>query len=65
METVYGSDLIRKATEVFGSREKALAWVARPNRALGNSAPEDVLRSEAGARRVAEVLGRIEHGLFS
>jgi putative toxin-antitoxin system antitoxin component (TIGR02293 family) len=47
----------------LGSEEKAARWLRRPNRALGNQAPLDLMDSDIGTRQVEEVLGRIEHGI--
>jgi putative toxin-antitoxin system antitoxin component (TIGR02293 family) len=49
----------------LGSGEKALRWLRRPNRALGNQVPLDLIDSDIGARQIEEVLGRIEHGNIS
>ena len=54
-----------QATATLGSKEKAAQWLRRPNRALGNQAPVDVIDSDIGTRQVKEVLGRIEHGIVS
>lgn len=53
------------ARDVFGSPDKAHAWLRRPNRALGGACPIDLLDTSDGTRLVEQVLGRIEHGLFS
>jgi putative toxin-antitoxin system antitoxin component (TIGR02293 family) len=53
------------AAATLGSEEKALWWLRRPNRALGNQAPLDLVDSDIGARQVEEVLGRIDHGNIS
>ncbi len=52
------------AASVFGSEERAGAWLQRPNRALGGEPPLRVLDTDAGARQVEEVLGRLEHGVI-
>lgn len=54
-----------QATEVLGSTDKAAHWLQRPNRALGGREPLRLLDTDAGAREVEDVLGRIEHGVFS
>jgi len=56
-----------KATDVLGSREKAIVWMQAPNRALGGATPISVLDTdtELGARAAEEVLVRIEFGVFS
>ncbi|MBM4261780.1 MAG: DUF2384 domain-containing protein [Deltaproteobacteria bacterium] len=54
-----------QATETFGSKAKAAEWLRRPNRALGNVVPLELLDTDIGVRQVEEILGRIEHGLIS
>lgn len=46
-------------------REDGLAWLHEPNRALGERVPIDLLETEVGARQVEQIIGRIEHGVFS
>lgn len=57
--------VILRAVDVLGSREKAFQWLRRPNRALGGQPPLSLLDVELGARQVEDVLGRIEHGVYS
>lgn len=54
-----------QAAATLGSEEKAAQWLRRPNRALGNLVPLDLIDSDIGTRQVEEVLGRIEHGNIS
>lgn len=54
-----------RALQVLGDGEKASAWLHRPNRALCQRAPLDLLDTDPGTRQVEEVLGRIEQGVFS
>ena len=53
------------AETTLGNDEKAARWLRRPNRALGNRPPLDLVDSDIGARQVEEVLGRIAHGTAS
>jgi putative toxin-antitoxin system antitoxin component (TIGR02293 family) len=53
------------AEETFQNAEKAAAWLRRPNRALGDHKPLDLLITSTGARLVEDVLGRIATGVFS
>jgi putative toxin-antitoxin system antitoxin component (TIGR02293 family) len=57
--------VLSHAIRVLGSSEKANRWLRKPNRALEQSIPIELLISETGARQVEEILGRIEHGMFS
>ncbi|MCA2991522.1 MbcA/ParS/Xre antitoxin family protein [Gemmatimonas sp.] len=54
---------IVRATEALGTREKAMNWLATPNRALAGGAPVALLWSEDGAAHVEAILVRIEHGV--
>ena len=51
--------------EVFEDREKFLAWLNLPNKALGRKIPLSLLRSRFGIDMVRDELGRIEYGVFS
>jgi putative toxin-antitoxin system antitoxin component (TIGR02293 family) len=53
------------AVRVFGTDDKAAAWLHRPNRALNNRTPLNLLQTDLGAKQVEDVLGRIEHGVLS
>jgi putative toxin-antitoxin system antitoxin component (TIGR02293 family) len=55
----------RRAAEVFEDRDAAVRWLRQPNRALGGEVPLGLLDTEIGAESVADLLGRIEHGVFS
>jgi putative toxin-antitoxin system antitoxin component (TIGR02293 family) len=54
-----------RASEVLGSEDKARRWLHRPNRALGNRLPLNLLATDAGIEQIETVLGRLEHGLYS
>lgn len=45
--------------------DRARAWLNMENRALGGAKPIELLDTDSGAREVENVLGRIEHGVFS
>lgn len=55
----------RRAEDVFGSQEKAVQWLKRPNTVLEGNAPLFLLGSRFGAEEVMDVLTRIESGLYS
>jgi putative toxin-antitoxin system antitoxin component (TIGR02293 family) len=57
--------LAAQAAQVLGSEDKASRWLHTPNRALGGEAPLTLLDTDLGARQVEDVLGRIEHGVYS
>lgn len=54
-----------RAEEALGDRDRATRWLQKENRALNGKVPLALLSSDAGARAVEKVLGRIEHGIFS
>lgn len=53
------------AEEVFEDSARAHRWLKEPQRGLGNRTPLSLLGTEAGAREVEDLLGRIEFGIFS
>lgn len=57
--------VVAQAAQTLGSEEKAVKWLRRPNRALGNQVPLEILDNDIGALQVDEVLGRIAHGVVS
>lgn len=60
------SRLLALALELFeGDKEKSVGWFVAPNRALGESSPLAMAATETGAREVENLIGRLEHGVFS
>ena len=57
--------LVIRTAEVLGSRAGALAWLTTSNRALDGLSPARLVSTDAGVILVEEVLGRVEHGVFS
>ena len=53
-----------RATEVLGSRQKAMRWLGTPIPALEYETPVSMLDRTEGMNAVLAVLGRIEHGVF-
>ncbi|HMI88589.1 MAG TPA: antitoxin Xre/MbcA/ParS toxin-binding domain-containing protein [Polyangiaceae bacterium] len=53
-----------QAEEVLGGRDEAVTWLHRTNRSLGGHKPFELVRTDAGAELVVDVLGRLEHGVF-
>ena len=67
--------VLRATEEVYESRERALAWLRRPNPRLdpalrnvlfaqGGRTPMSLLTTEVGARMVEELLGQISDGMM-
>lgn len=63
--TVRMARVYANAVEMIGDQEKAIQWLATPNRALGGEKPLDQLDSDIGARMVEDILGRIAYGVYS
>ena len=57
--------LIGQASAVFGGPDAARQWLNAPQRGLAGVVPLDYAETEAGAREVERLLGRIEHGVYS
>ncbi len=57
--------ILAETADVLGSEAKASRWLQAPNRALGGQTPLSLLDTDPGTQQVEEVLGRIEHGVFS
>jgi putative toxin-antitoxin system antitoxin component (TIGR02293 family) len=51
------------AARVFGDPAKSHRWLRKPKRALNGETPVAFLASEEGARKVEEMLYRIDHGM--
>lgn len=59
----YGS-ILAKATEIFGTRDAAEAWLGTPAMALENRRPIELLSTTVGASSVVSLLGQIEYGVY-
>jgi putative toxin-antitoxin system antitoxin component (TIGR02293 family) len=57
--------LFDKAVEVLESSDSARHWLSSPQFGLGGAVPLDFAETEIGAREVEDLLGRIEHGVYS
>jgi putative toxin-antitoxin system antitoxin component (TIGR02293 family) len=55
----------QKSIEVLGSLDKARRWFTSPKRALGDKTPLEFCDTDIGAEEVCNLLGRIEHGVFT
>jgi len=59
------SRLYHRAEEVLESRAGALHWFKNPIAALGWATPMAYARTAVGLRELENILGRIEHGVYS
>lgn len=58
--------LFRVATDLYnGDEESARAWLRKPARALDGETPLDHAGTEMGAREVEDLVGRLEHGVYT
>ena len=59
------AELYLYGTEIFGTNENFLKWMKLPNTALGGMKPEELTEIPGGISKIKDVLGRIEHGVYS
>jgi putative toxin-antitoxin system antitoxin component (TIGR02293 family) len=60
------SRLLAQTFELFeGNREAGMRWFTSPNRALGGQSPLEAAATETGTREVENLIGRLEHGIFT
>ena len=60
------SGVFEKAVELFeGDADAARRWLMTPSKELDNTPPLDFARTEIGAREVEDLMGRLEHGVFT
>jgi len=56
--------VLSSAESVYGSRERALAWLRRSNARLNGRTPLSLLNTDTGSRIVEEMLVQIDEGMF-
>jgi putative toxin-antitoxin system antitoxin component (TIGR02293 family) len=56
--------VLSRAEAVYGSRERALAWLRRANPRLDGRMPLSLLKTDTGSRIVEELLVQIDEGMF-
>jgi putative toxin-antitoxin system antitoxin component (TIGR02293 family) len=58
--------LFRQAVALHdGDEDAARAWLTGPARALGGETPLERAETEVGAREVENLIGRLEHGVYT
>jgi putative toxin-antitoxin system antitoxin component (TIGR02293 family) len=58
--------IFEKAVQLFEGRVlEAVRWLMTPAKALDHHAPLSYARTELGGREVENLIGRLEHGVFS
>ena len=56
--------LLSQAESVYGSRERALAWLRRPHPRLHDRPPLEMLKTGTGSHIVEQLLVQIDEGMF-
>lgn len=59
------TDLFLYGSEVFENKENFFKWIDLPNAAFGGLQPKELLDIPGGIAKVYDLLGRIEHGVYS
>lgn len=59
------AETLSQAATVFGGRDAAERWMARPAMGLDGERPIALMRTLQGAELVTELLGRLEHGVYN
>ncbi|MBT2949667.1 DUF2384 domain-containing protein [Vibrio anguillarum] len=57
--------LIKLATELFNDEKKALEWIKESVYGLGGKRPLDMVSTTVDFEIVKDLIGRVEHGVFS
>lgn len=58
--------LFEEALRLFeGDQARAAQWFRSPKKALGGASPIEYARTEPGTWEVRDLIGRLEHGVFS
>jgi putative toxin-antitoxin system antitoxin component (TIGR02293 family) len=58
------ADLYSYGYEVFEDKDRFNRWMFRPNRALGEKAPYELIHNQFGREEVRNLIGRIEYGVY-
>lgn len=53
-----------QATKVLGSPELAREWLKKPARGLDGQTPIELIATAQGCKQVADLLERVEHGVY-
>ncbi len=57
--------LLEKAVRVLGTQKQAVQWLKTPRSHFRGKIPLEMAETELGTEEVFNLLGRIEHGVFS
>lgn len=61
---VFVSEVLNKATEVFGGRKEVRLWLKREALGLDGMTPESLLTTPEGCEKVMTFLVRLEHNVY-
>ncbi len=59
------SELFLVGSEVFGGKKNFFKWLDLPNTTLGGMQPIELIQIPEGVSKIRDILGRIEHGVYS
>ncbi len=59
------ADLFLYGSEVFESNDLFFKWLYLPNTALGGMEPQELIEIPCGVSKVKDLIGRIEHSVYS
>ena len=59
------ASLFDRATQVLHNQNRVRLWFKSPQKGLGGKTPLEYADTEPGAREVEDLLGRLEHGVFT
>lgn len=59
------TDLFLYGSEIFNGKDYFIKWLNLPNTALGGLEPQELLEIPGGISKVKDIIGRIEHGVYS
>ncbi len=59
------ASLIDRALQVLHNQGRVKLWFKSPQKGLGGKTPLEYADTEPGAREVEDLLGRLEHGVYS
>lgn len=65
VQLLEAADLFLYGIEVFESKANFFKWLQLPNTSLGDIEPQELIEIPGGISKVRDVLGRIEHGVYS
>ena len=60
------AQVVSRAVDLFeGDRQLAETWLSNPLPAIGNEIPIDYINSPERAQQLLDIIGRLEHGVWT